>query len=58
MSARRAEVRLRCDGGLYIKELISGDEGRTRPSLAECLAVPARVVELDVVSVTSGSFPA
>jgi len=58
VSARRAEVRLRCDGGLYIKELISGDEGRTRPSLAECLAVPARVVELDVVSVTSGSFPA
>lgn len=39
------------DGGLYIKELISGDEGRTVPSLAEILSKPAKVVELDVVNV-------
>ncbi len=57
VSARRAEVRLRCDGGLYVKELMSGDEGRTRPSLSECLGFPARVIELDVMSVTSPSFP-
>ncbi|HJJ56408.1 MAG TPA: tRNA pseudouridine(54/55) synthase Pus10 [Methanocorpusculum sp.] len=39
------------EGGLYIKELISGDDGRTTPSLAEILAIPAKVVELDVVMV-------
>jgi tRNA pseudouridine synthase 10 len=39
------------EGGLYIKELVSGDGGRTTPSLAEILAVPAKVVELDVVQV-------
>lgn len=39
------------DSGLYIKELISGDEGRTTPSLSEILAAPAKVTELDVVQV-------
>lgn len=39
------------EAGLYIKELISGDDGRTRPSLAEILGRPARVLRLDVVQV-------
>jgi tRNA pseudouridine synthase 10 len=39
------------DSGLYIKELISGDGGRTRPSLAESLGVDAVVEELDVINV-------
>ena len=39
------------EGGLYIKELVSGDGGRTTPSLAEILAVPAKVIALDVVQV-------
>lgn len=39
------------DSGLYIKELISGDNGRTSPSLAEILTVPALVTELDVIQV-------
>ena len=39
------------EAGLYIKELISGDDGRTRPSLAELLGRPARVLRLDVVQV-------
>ena len=39
------------DSGLYIKELISGDEGRTVPSLTEILTSPAKVTELDVVQV-------
>lgn len=47
------EVALRIEGdaGLYIKELVSGDGGRTRPSLAELLGVPAEVTALDVVEV-------
>ncbi len=39
------------EAGLYIKELISGDLGRTRPSLAGILGAPARVKSLDVVQV-------
>jgi tRNA pseudouridine synthase 10 len=39
------------EAGLYIKELISGDSGRTRPSLAEILNRPARVTSLDVTQV-------
>lgn len=39
------------DAGLYIKELVSGDNGRTDPSLAEILAANAKVVELDVIQV-------
>ena len=37
--------------GLYIKELVSGDDGRTTPSLAGVLGAPSRVVDLDVVMV-------
>jgi tRNA pseudouridine synthase 10 len=39
------------ESGLYIKELISGDGGRTTPSLTEILRLPARVTSLDVVLV-------
>jgi tRNA pseudouridine synthase 10 len=39
------------EAGLYIKELISGDSGRTRPSLTEVLGIPARVTQLDVIQV-------
>jgi tRNA pseudouridine synthase 10 len=44
-------VEIKCDGGLYIKELISGDGGRTKPSLSEVLGTEAEVKELDVVDV-------
>ncbi|MHC1636004.1 MAG: tRNA pseudouridine(54/55) synthase Pus10 [Candidatus Methanospirareceae archaeon] len=44
-------IGLRCDGGLYVKELVSGDEGRTKPSLSELLGKDAEVVELDVMEV-------
>ena len=39
------------EAGLYIKELVSGDQGRTTPSLAEILQRPAHVTSLDVVQV-------
>lgn len=46
-----AVIELKCDAGLYIKELISGDEERTNPSLSELLGLEAEVTELDVVDV-------
>ena len=39
------------EAGLYIKELVSGDAGRTEPSLARILGRTAGVVSLDVVQV-------
>lgn len=51
LNGRMAKITVRCDSGLYVKELISGDGGRTRPSLAELLGSDARVVELDVIDV-------
>lgn len=39
------------EAGLYIKELVSGDSGRTTPSLAEILKRKALVTSLDVTQV-------
>ncbi len=46
-----AIIQIHCDGGLYVKELTSSDEGRTEPSLTGLLGVQATVNELDVISV-------
>jgi len=46
-----AVLEIEAEGGLYIKELISGDEGRTRPSLSELLGCDARVEKLDVIGI-------
>ncbi len=45
------ELIIYCDGGLYIKELISGDEGRTRPSVSEILNKKCICKSLDVLEV-------
>jgi len=46
-----AIVEIEGEGGLYIKELVSSDDGRTVPSLAGLLGVEATVTALDVVAV-------
>jgi tRNA pseudouridine synthase 10 len=51
LSPTEAEVELLCEGGLYVKELITGDEGATHPSLSQLLGMPAQVIELDVLEV-------
>ena len=48
---RTFEMIVECDGGLYVKELVSGDEGRTRPSVASILGKKAFCRELDVLAV-------
>lgn len=50
-AGEEATLRVHGDAGLYIKELVSGDEGRTEPSLSALLGVPARVVALDIIAV-------
>ena len=46
-----ATIEVHGAGGLYVKELVSSDEGRTKPSLAGELGVGATVTALDVLSV-------
>lgn len=52
-----AVVEIHGQGGLYVKELISGDEGRTEPSLTGLLATDATVTALDVLAVTGEDEP-
>ena len=52
-----AVVEVHGEGGLYVKELISGDAGRTRPSLADELDVGATVTALDVLAVAGEEEP-
>jgi tRNA pseudouridine synthase 10 len=51
LSPKKAEMRLRCQGGLYVKELVTGDEGRTVPSVSELLKNIAKPMELDVLNI-------
>ncbi|MDY1590645.1 MAG: tRNA pseudouridine(54/55) synthase Pus10 [Methanofastidiosum sp.] len=46
-----SSLEIYCDGGLYIKELISGDDERTNPSIAELLGKNIKCVLLDVNSI-------
>ena len=51
IDARNFEMIVECEGGLYIKELISGDEGRSKPSVSEILGINALCIQLDVLEV-------
>ena len=45
-------MKIKTEGGLYIKELISGDEGRSQPNVSEILGVNAVCEQLDVLEVS------
>jgi len=45
------EITARGEAGLYVKELVTGDNGRTRPSISEKLKTPAEVLQLDVIKI-------
>ncbi len=52
-----ATVEIHGEGGLYVKELISGDDGRTEPNLSGLVGTDATVTALDVVSVEGEDEP-
>lgn len=54
LSPHRAEMKIRCAGGLYVKELVSGDGGRTTPSVTELLNNKAKPMKLDVLNIIMG----
>jgi tRNA pseudouridine synthase 10 len=51
LAPKRAEMKIRCQGGLYVKELVTGDEGRTTPSVTEILKNKAKPLKLDVLNI-------
>lgn len=42
---------IHAEAGTYIKELISGDQGRTQPSVSSILEMNAKCVQLDVLDI-------
>ena len=51
VSLKRVLMEIRCQGGLYVKELVSGDEGRTNPNVSDLLNNRAKTLKLDVLNV-------
>lgn len=51
INSKKLRLKIKCQGGLYIKELISGDEGRTVPSVSSVTNNKALCTQLDVLKV-------
>ncbi|MEM3760939.1 MAG: tRNA pseudouridine(54/55) synthase Pus10 [Candidatus Bathyarchaeia archaeon] len=51
LSPKKVEMKIRCQGGLYVKELVTGDDGRTTPNISEILKNKAKPIKLDVLNV-------
>ncbi len=47
----RFELTVAAEAGTYIKELISGDAEKTRPSVSQLLGTEAECIELDVIGI-------
>lgn len=57
LEPERLELRMQCQHGTYVKEWISGDEGRTTPSLSSLLGVPCTCEVLDVEELLTDELP-
>ncbi|MBX8642636.1 MAG: tRNA pseudouridine(54/55) synthase Pus10 [Thermoplasmata archaeon] len=50
-----ATVQVTAQSGTYIKEFVTGDEGRTVPNISGALGLECRIVSLDVLEVSTGA---
>ncbi len=48
IKGKKAKIEIKTEAGTYIKELVSGDEGRTRPSISSLLQNKCKVTKLTV----------
>ncbi len=53
INKKKIELKMKASSGLYIKELITGDNGRTKPSVSELLEIKAIPKDLDVLKIES-----
>ncbi len=51
LDSKKIELKITSQSGLYIKELITGDEGRTTPNVADLLDNKVKKIELDVIKI-------
>ncbi len=51
---KRMQFKVRGESGLYIKELITGDEGRTQPNVSELISNKVKKLSLDVIKIWTG----
>ena len=54
LDKKNIELKISAESGTYIKELIHGDDGRTKPSFSELLEQKCVVKELDVIEINEG----
>jgi tRNA pseudouridine synthase 10 len=52
ITPQKMQATVRTQGGLYVKELVTGDDNRTIPSFSQILGVKAECQELDVIDVS------
>jgi len=50
---RTLQLKIRAEAGLYIKELITGDEGRTKPNISDTIGDSVKKIKLDVIRIHS-----
>ncbi len=48
---KKIQFKIRTESGTYIKELITGDEGRTNPNVSDILKNKVKKINLDVVKI-------
>ncbi len=53
VNKRRVKFKVRSEAGLYIKELVGGDEGRTQPNISELIGNKVKSLNLDVIKIHS-----
>ncbi|MEM5810356.1 MAG: tRNA pseudouridine(54/55) synthase Pus10 [Candidatus Aenigmatarchaeota archaeon] len=54
IGSRRMQFKIRAESGLYIKELITGDNGRTQPNVSDLINNKVKKLSLDVIKIHSG----
>jgi tRNA pseudouridine synthase 10 len=53
VGGKKLELKIRGEAGLYIKELITGDDGRTEPNISTLLNNKVKSIKLDVIKIHS-----
>ena len=50
-TGKKLVLKIKAEAGLYIKELISGDEGRTKPNVSDIIENKVKGINLDVIKI-------
>jgi tRNA pseudouridine synthase 10 len=51
LDKKTIELKIKTQAGAYVKELITGDNGRTSPSISDLLNNKVKNIELDVIKI-------